>query len=147
MSYLTIAKPAYGTLEGFQKLMSAQGIGQGEPEGLQARYVADVGDGIRVVAVWETKPHADRFLEERLAHALATALPARLTAREVEVLRLVVRGMSNREVADSLVLSQKTVGRHLESIYAKIDVSTRVGATLFAIEHELVANLAAPVRR
>jgi hypothetical protein len=54
MSYLTIAKPAYGTLEGFQKLMSAQGIGQGEPEGLQARYVPDVGDGIRVVAVWES---------------------------------------------------------------------------------------------
>jgi len=78
---------------------------------------------------------------------VARALPAGLTNREVEVLRLVVRGMSNREVADCLVLSQKTVGRHLESIYAKIDVSTRVGATLFAIEHGLVANLAAPVRR
>jgi DNA-binding NarL/FixJ family response regulator len=75
---------------------------------------------------------------------VARALPAGLTNREVEVLRLVVRGMSNREVADCLVLSQKTVGRHLESIYAKIDVSTRVGATLFAIEHGLVANLAAP---
>ena len=44
-----------------------------QPEGLQARYVADVGDGIRVVAVWESKEHADRFLEERLAPALATA--------------------------------------------------------------------------
>ena len=54
MSYLTIAKPAFGTLEGFQKLMSAREIGQGEPDGLQARYVADVGDGIRVVAVWES---------------------------------------------------------------------------------------------
>ena len=73
MSYLTIAKPAYSTLDGFQKLMTPQGIGQGEPEGLQARYVADVGDGIRVVAVWESKQHADRFLEERLAPALATA--------------------------------------------------------------------------
>jgi hypothetical protein len=72
MSYLTIAKPACGTLEGFQKLMSARGIGPGEPEGLQARYVADVGDGIRVVAVWESKQHA-QFLEERLAPALATA--------------------------------------------------------------------------
>jgi len=73
MSYLTIAKPAYGTLEGFQKLMGAQGIGQREPEGLQARYVADVGDGIRVVAVWESKQHADRFLEDRLAPALTRA--------------------------------------------------------------------------
>ena len=67
MPYLTIAKPAFGTLEGFQKIMSAWGVGQGEPEGLQARYVADVGDGIRVVAVWESKQHADRFLEQRLA--------------------------------------------------------------------------------
>ena len=73
MSYLTIAKPAFGTLEGFQKIMSAQGIGRGEPDGLQARYVADVGDGIRVVAVWESKQHAERFLEDRLAPALTTA--------------------------------------------------------------------------
>jgi hypothetical protein len=72
MSYLTIAKPPYNTLEGFQKLMSERGIGRREPEGLQARYVAEVGDGIRVVAVWESKQHADRFLEERLAPALAT---------------------------------------------------------------------------
>ena len=73
MSYLTIAKPAFGTVEGFEQIMSARGIGQGEPAGLRARYVADVGDGIRVVAVWESKQHADRFLEERLAPALATA--------------------------------------------------------------------------
>ena len=72
MSYLTIAKPAFGTLDGFAKIMAAQ-AGAGEPHGLQARYVADVGDGIRVVAVWESKEHADRFLEERLAPALATA--------------------------------------------------------------------------
>ena len=73
MSYLTIARPAFGTLEGFQKIMGERGIGQGEPEGLQARYVADVGDGIRVVAIWTSKQHADKFLEERLAPALATA--------------------------------------------------------------------------
>jgi hypothetical protein len=73
MSYLTIAKPSFGTLEGFRKIMGEQGVGHEEPEGLQARYVADVGDGIRVVAVWDSKHHADRFLEERLAPALATA--------------------------------------------------------------------------
>jgi len=75
------------------------------------------------------------------------ALPAGLTRREVEVLRLVVRGMSNREIADSLVLSPKTVGHHIESIYAKIDVSTRVGATLFAVQHGLTATLEDPTRR
>jgi HD-GYP domain-containing protein (c-di-GMP phosphodiesterase class II) len=74
-------------------------------------------------------------------------LPAGLTRREVEVLRLVVRGMSNREIAEALTLSQKTVSHHLESIYAKIDVSTRVGATLFAIEHALTTNLTSPIRR
>jgi len=55
--------------------------------------------------------------------------------------------MSNREIAEALTLSQKTVGHHLESIYAKIDVSTRVGATLFAIEHALTTNLTSPIRR
>jgi hypothetical protein len=53
--------------------MGPQGSGEVEPEGLQARYVADVGDGIRVVAVWDSKQHADQFLEGRLASALATA--------------------------------------------------------------------------
>lgn len=75
-----------------------------------------------------------------------TAYPAGLTTREVDVLQLVVRGMSNREIAESLVRSPKTVNHHLESIYAKIDVSTRVGATIFAIEHGLVATLASPIR-
>jgi HD-GYP domain-containing protein (c-di-GMP phosphodiesterase class II) len=74
-------------------------------------------------------------------------LPAGLTAREVEVLRLLVTGLSNREVATALFLSPKTVGRHVESIYAKTDVSTRVGATLFAIEHGLVASTARAPRR
>jgi DNA-binding NarL/FixJ family response regulator len=64
--------------------------------------------------------------------------PADLTDREVEVLRLVVRGLSNRAIAEALVVSRKTVGHHLEHIYEKIGVSTRVGATLFALQHRLV---------
>lgn len=74
-------------------------------------------------------------------------LPAGLTEREAEVLRLVGSGLSNRQIAETLVVSPKTVGRHLESIYSKIDVSTRVGATLFALEHELLPQAApfAPV--
>jgi HD-GYP domain-containing protein (c-di-GMP phosphodiesterase class II) len=74
------------------------------------------------------------------------ALPAGLTARELDVFLLLVRGMSNREIADALVLSPKTVGRHVERIYAKIDVSTRVGATLFAIEHGLAGTVPGPIR-
>jgi HD-GYP domain-containing protein (c-di-GMP phosphodiesterase class II) len=72
--------------------------------------------------------------------------PAGLTEREVEVLGLLVQGLSNREMAERLVLSPKTVGRHVESIYAKINVSTRVGATLFAVEHRLAATLPQPAR-
>lgn len=66
------------------------------------------------------------------------AWPADLTDREVDVLRLAVRGLSNRAIADALVVSPKTVGHHIEHIYEKIGVSTRVGATLFALQHRLV---------
>ena len=64
--------------------------------------------------------------------------PGGLSDREVEVLRLMVRGLSNRGMAEILFISPKTVGHHVEHIYAKLGISTRVGATLFAIEHGLV---------
>ncbi|HEX5369669.1 MAG TPA: HD domain-containing phosphohydrolase [Dehalococcoidia bacterium] len=67
-------------------------------------------------------------------------LPAGLSEREAEVLSLAVRGLSNRQIAEALVVSPKTVGHHLENIYSKIGVSTRVGATLFALQHGLVEN-------
>jgi DNA-binding NarL/FixJ family response regulator len=65
-------------------------------------------------------------------------LPAGLTARELEVLRLVARGRSNREIADELYLSVKTVARHLSNIFCKVGVSSRTAATAFAYEHDLV---------
>ena len=64
--------------------------------------------------------------------------PRGLTEREVEVLRLIARGASNREVARRLVISPKTVGRHVENVYAKIDVSSRAAAAVFAMEHRLL---------
>ena len=63
---------------------------------------------------------------------------ARLTAREREVLRLVASGMSNTEIAATLVLSEKTVARHLSNIFTKLDVRTRTAAAAFAFEHHLV---------
>jgi ATP/maltotriose-dependent transcriptional regulator MalT len=65
-------------------------------------------------------------------------LPAGLTARELEVLRLVAAGRSNREIADELYLSVKTVARHLSNIFCKLGVSSRTAATAFAYEHDLV---------
>lgn len=64
--------------------------------------------------------------------------PAGLSDREVEVLRLIARGASNREVAGRLSISAKTVGHHVEHIYAKIGVTTRPAAALFAMEHDLL---------
>jgi DNA-binding NarL/FixJ family response regulator len=64
--------------------------------------------------------------------------PAGLTDREIEVLRLIVRGRTNKEVAASLYLSAKTVGRHIENIYAKIGANSRAAAAIFAMEHRLL---------
>lgn len=63
---------------------------------------------------------------------------SRLSERELEVLRLLVRGLSNRQMAEELFISPKTVGHHVQHIYEKIGASTRVGATLFALQHRLV---------
>jgi HD-GYP domain-containing protein (c-di-GMP phosphodiesterase class II)/DNA-binding CsgD family transcriptional regulator len=66
------------------------------------------------------------------------AWPAGLTDREVELLRLLARGLGRRQLAQTLFLSEHTVRHHLEHIYAKLGVSTRVGAALFAVEHDLL---------
>lgn len=65
--------------------------------------------------------------------------PAGLTEREVEVLRLLAHGCTNRQIAAALWISPKTVGAHIEHIYAKADVSSRAAATVFAMEHDLLA--------
>ena len=63
--------------------------------------------------------------------------PAGLSDREVDVLGLAIRGLSNKQIAEVLFVSPKTVGHHIQHIYDKIGVSTRVGATLFALNHGL----------
>jgi predicted ATPase/DNA-binding CsgD family transcriptional regulator len=83
---------------------------------------------------------------ERIARAEAPALrrpaaaiPGGLTIREVEVLRLVAQGKTDQDVANELFISYRTVGRHLQSIYNKLGVSSRTAATAFAFEHDLTA--------
>src|SRR6185369_2807052 len=63
--------------------------------------------------------------------------PAGLTPREIEVLTLIARGASNRQVAQALNITPKTAGTHIERIYTKIGASTRSTATLFAVQHGL----------
>jgi DNA-binding CsgD family transcriptional regulator len=61
-----------------------------------------------------------------------------LSARELEVLRLVAAGKTNRDIAEALVISEHTVARHLQNIYAKLGLSSRAAATAFAFERDLV---------
>jgi DNA-binding NarL/FixJ family response regulator len=61
-----------------------------------------------------------------------------LTQRQIEVLRLVARGMTNAEIAEALFLSRRTVHAHLRSIFHKLEVGHRSAATRFAIQHGLL---------
>jgi len=66
--------------------------------------------------------------------------PAGITARELEVLRLVAEGCSNPQIAERLVISRRTAEDHVQNIYQKIGASSRAAAALFAMEHELLAK-------
>ena len=68
-------------------------------------------------------------------------LVAGLSEREMEVLRLIARGHSKKQIATLLIISEKTVDNHIQHIYNKIGVSTRAAATLFATEHVLLAHV------
>ncbi len=76
-------------------------------------------------------------------HAVRTSrheLVAGLSTRQVEVLRLIARGYTIKQIARTLTLSEKTVDNHIQHIYNKIGVSTRAGATLFAMEQNLLID-------
>jgi DNA-binding NarL/FixJ family response regulator len=78
-----------------------------------------------------------------LAAVELLATPARrdehgLTARELEVVRLVAAGKTNREIASELVVSEHTVARHLQNIFTKLRISSRTAAAAFAYEHDLL---------
>jgi ATP/maltotriose-dependent transcriptional regulator MalT len=113
----------------------------GRTRELIARACSALGDDESAALELE----ASRELYERLGAAPDAARIASrsgdnhgLSDRELEVLRLVASGKSNREIASALVLSEHTVARHLQNIYAKLRVPSRAAATAFAFEHELV---------
>ena len=85
----------------------------------------------RLVAELRAVHHAEQVPRQ--------AWPAGLSDREVDVLKLISLGGTNREVAEKLFISPKTVGRHVENIYGKIGVTTRPAATLFAMQHHLLS--------
>ena len=105
------------------------------PEEAAAEVRAEVAagrlDGEAVDAVLRAAGHRVRRQRE---------WPAGLTSREVEVLRLLARGLSNKEIAEKLTITPKTAGSHIEHIYTKIDASNRAQASLFAMQHGLMSD-------
>lgn len=89
-------------------------------------------DHVAVEAVLHAAGHRARGSSSR---------PDGLTAREIEVLRLVARGASNKEIAAALTISEKTARNHVERTYAKIGVSNRIGASMYALRHGLTEPL------
>jgi DNA-binding NarL/FixJ family response regulator len=94
---------------------------------------------------------AGRLDGEAVSNVLAVAghivptprreLVAGLSERQVEVLRLIAGGYSMKQIAGLLTISEKTVDNHIQHIYNKIGVSTRAGATLFAMEQDLLTGM------
>jgi DNA-binding NarL/FixJ family response regulator len=67
--------------------------------------------------------------------------PAGLSEREIEVLSLLAKGMTNKQLAQSLSVAPATIDHHVRHIYNKIGCSTRLAATMFAMEHRLIGEI------
>ena len=72
-----------------------------------------------------------------VSHIKVPIYPAGLTAREVEVLRLLTQGLTSAQIAKELIITPLTVNSHVRSIYNKLGVTSRSAATRYAIEHQL----------
>jgi DNA-binding CsgD family transcriptional regulator len=113
---------------------------------LIARACRDLGDAESAdveldAATWAFRQLgalADLARLDREAALPSERVAGHLTAREVEILRLVAAGNTNRAIAGELIISEKTVARHVSNIFTKIGVSSRAAATAFAYEHRLV---------
>jgi DNA-binding CsgD family transcriptional regulator/pimeloyl-ACP methyl ester carboxylesterase len=138
-------------------IVNARILRQGEPETFlaedgrtMAATIPDARlilyDGFAGVLYSEgsESPPFVRYVEDFLAEAVRHdreppgPLPARLTPREIEVLRFVAEGRTNREIAERLVISERTVINHLSNIFTKTGAENRAAATAFALRHRLV---------
>lgn len=111
--------------------------------GQASRIAGDEEGALGSFAAAETIfEHLGATLDARMTRDLHMrhAFPDGVTEREVEVLRLVASGRSNKDIATALFLSERTVARHLSNIFTKTGVSSRSGATAYAFEHGLVGG-------
>jgi DNA-binding NarL/FixJ family response regulator len=98
---------------------------------------AQATEGLRdLVTGFVLGDHAEAPATQPAAAAAADAAP--LTPREIDVLRLIAGGRSNRQIADDLVISERTVVRHIANIYAKVGAHGRADATAYAFRHRMV---------
>jgi DNA-binding NarL/FixJ family response regulator len=81
---------------------------------------------------------ADVSRVDELLHEDANKGDSPLSVRELQVLKLVASGITNRAIADKLNISEKTVARHLSNIFTKLDLTSRTAATSYAYDHNLI---------
>jgi DNA-binding CsgD family transcriptional regulator/predicted negative regulator of RcsB-dependent stress response len=113
---------------------------------LLGEVCASLGDTDGALLEWDAARYTFEELGAlddlaRVEARLSPGTPARpsgLTDRELEVLRLVAQGRTNREIAEALVLSEHTVRRHLQNVFGRLGVSSRAAAVAFALKHDLL---------
>lgn len=133
-SQLTMPSRVLATADAYRSLIEGRPYRAALPttqaaDRLKAEARAGSLDGDAVAAVLQAAG---------LRSGIRRPRPVDLTQRQVEVLRLVAAGNSNRDIAKRLVISSRTAEHHVQDIYGKIGVSTRAGAALFAMEHGLL---------
>lgn len=105
----------------------------------------EVADAVRAAYGGEMRldPAVSRLLAERLRRTNPGSHPVEpLTARELDVLGLVGRGLSNKEIAAQLVITERTARTHVSNILGKLGLASRTQAALYAVEHDLVPKVA-----
>ncbi len=128
------------------RLLAAADVYHALTEPRPYRPAADPDDAVRVLRAEVGAGRLDGEAVDAVLTAAGHRAPARrawpggLTAREVEVLGLLARGRSNKQIAAQLVVSPKTVANHVDHIYGKLGVSSRAAATLYATQHGLMGS-------
>jgi DNA-binding CsgD family transcriptional regulator len=141
--YLALAEEAESVLPGASQIVWQERL-EREVENVRAamEWLLERGrteEALRMAAAlkqFSITYHSDE-LAARSTEPLAPLTYVELTAREVEVLRHLSMGLSNKQIAERLVLSPHTVSGHIQSIYGKLALNSRSAATRYALEHHL----------
>jgi predicted ATPase/DNA-binding CsgD family transcriptional regulator len=125
-------------LMAYERALAAAHAQLGEQEFASAWEVGRAMTPQQAIAAQDTQQLGQSDPAQHVPAALQRPGLTELTARELDVLRLVAKGLTNAQVAEQLVVSQRTVHAHLRSIYSKLDVASRTAAARFALDHKLL---------